>query len=133
MPWACYHARVHKRLIRIGLPLALYACAVLTLPACGGTQEVWQPETQVEETPLGPMKFQETPAPGRVKLTVTRETRTRETPAERLTLVHEETSADFDWDSFGLVFWSVLGGIASVGLYFLFAFVIFDSTDDDEE
>ena len=79
------------------------------------------------------MRFQETPGPGKVKLTVTQETQTRETPIERLTLVHEESYADFDWDSFGLVFWSVVGGIASIGLYFLFAFVIFDPSDDENK
>lgn len=123
---------MNSRLLRIGLPLALYACAVLTLPSCGGTEEIWEPEIVAEETPLGPMRFQETPAPGQVKLTVTQETRTLETPVERLTLLHEETYGDIDWDSFGLVFWSVLGGIASIGLYFLFAFVIFDETDNEE-
>lgn len=124
---------MQTRLLRIGVPLALYACAVLTLPSCSSVDEVWEPEPQVEVTRLEPMRFKETAAPGKVALTVTQKTRTRETPMERLVLVHEETFADFDWDSFGLVFWSVLGGIASVGLYFLFAFVIFDTTDDEKK
>ncbi|MBZ0134923.1 MAG: hypothetical protein K8I27_00955 [Planctomycetes bacterium] len=122
-----------NRLLRIGLPFALYACAILTLPSCSSVDEVWEPEALVEETHLGPMHFKETAAPGKLNLTVTQKTRTRETPMERLVLVHEETFADFDWDSFGLVFWSVLGGIASVGLYFLFAFVIFDTTDNEKD
>lgn len=123
---------MQTRLLRLGLPFALYACLVLTLPACSGTEEIWEPQVEVEETPLGPMRFQETPGPGTVRLTATQETRTRETPVQRLIILHEETYADFDWDSFGLVFWSVLGGIATVGLYFLFAFVILDPPDEDK-
>jgi hypothetical protein len=106
---------------------------VITLPACGGTQEIWQAEVIVDETPLEPMRFRESAAQGSLTLTGTRKTHTRETPVERLTLLHSETYADFDWDSFGLVFWSVAGGLVTIGLYILFAFVIFDFHGDDEE
>jgi hypothetical protein len=116
------------------LPLALLAALILTLPACsGGAEEIWQPEVLLEEQPLEDVRFRESLTAGKLTLTATRKVRATETPIERLYLHHTETWSDFDWDSFGLVFWSVLGGIISVGLYFLFAFVVFDTTDDDED
>ncbi|MCB9934221.1 MAG: hypothetical protein H6840_00885 [Planctomycetes bacterium] len=122
-----------RTLQKTGLPLALLAAFVLCLPACsGGPEEIWQPETLVQEQPLEGAKFTETLAAGKLVLTATRKVRATETPVERLYLHHTETWSDFDWDSFGLVFWSVLGGIVSVGLYFLFAFVVFDTTKDEE-
>jgi len=125
---------VSRTLYKTGLPLALMAALILTLPACGGgPEEIWQPEVLVEEQPLEDVRFKETFTAGKMSLTATRRVRAKETPIERLHLHYTETWSDFDWDSFGLVFWSVLGGIVSVGLYFLFAFVVFDTTDDDED
>jgi hypothetical protein len=114
---------------RIGLPLALFAALILA-GCSGGPTEVWTADTLVEEQPLEPVKFEENVAAGRLQLTVTQKVRARETPIERLTLLHEESYAEFDWDDAGLVFFSILGGIVSVGLYFLFAFVVYNPDDE---
>jgi hypothetical protein len=120
------------KLQRIGLPLALCAALVLVLPGCGGgAEELWAADTIVEEQALEPMKFSETVAAGRLQITITQKVHARETPIERLSLVHTETYSDFDWDGFGLVFFSILGGIASIGLYFVFAFAVFPDNDDE--
>ena len=124
---------VSQRMFKLGLTLALLAAVVLTLPACGiSDSERWDAEVLVEEQPLEELKFAESFTAGKLTLTVTQKTRTRETPVERLTIVHEETYMEFDFDNFGLVFFSILGGVISVGLYFVFAFVVFDTTKDDE-
>ena len=121
------------KLQRIGLPLALCAALVLVLPGCGGgAEELWSPGTQVEEVPLEPVAFNGTVAAGRLQLTITQKVRARETPIERLTLRHTESYSDFDWDGFGLVFFSILGGIASIGLYFIFAFAVFPEDDEND-
>jgi hypothetical protein len=118
---------------RIGLPLAMCAALVLVLPGCGGgAEEMWTSEMQVEEQALEPIRFEETVAAGRLQLTITQKVRAKETPIERLSLHHTETYSDFDWDGFGLVFFSILGGIASIGLYFVFAFVVFPGDDEEE-
>jgi hypothetical protein len=116
---------------RIGLPLALCAVLVLVLPGCGGTEEMWTADTIVEEQALEPMKFSDSVAAGRLQITITQKVHARETPIERLSLVHTEAYSDFDWDGFGLVFFSILGGIASIGLYFVFAFAVFPDNDDE--
>lgn len=121
------------KLRRFGLPLALCAALILTLPGCGGgAEEMWTADTLVDEQPLEPVKFEESFAAGRLQLTITQKVRAKETPIERLTLVHNETYADFDWDEFGLVFFSILGGIISIGLTFVLAFVVY-APDDDED
>jgi hypothetical protein len=116
---------------RIGLPLALLAAFMLA-GCSGGPEEIWTPDTLVEEQPLEPVKFEETVAAGRLQLTVTQKVRAKETPIERLSLQYEESYADFDWDDAGLVFFSILGGIVSVGLYFLFAFVIYNPDNEED-
>jgi hypothetical protein len=127
-----YHAAMPK-LQRIGLPLALCAALVLALPGCGGgAEEHWISDTIVEQQALEPIKFDENVAAGRLQITITQKVRARETPVERLSLVHTETYSDFDWDGFGLVFFSILGGIASIGLYFVFAFVVFPGDDEED-
>lgn len=122
-----------QRLTNLGLPLAFCAALILTLPACSSSEfKRWDPEVIVDEEPVDEAKFIETVTAGKLTLTATRTFRTRETPIERLTLVHEETYSDMDWDNFGLTFFAILGGIVSVGLYFIFAFVVFDETKENE-
>lgn len=133
----CYGALtgddVTKSIRKIGLPLALCAAMILTLPACaGGPDEYWQREQLVEEEALEEVKYTESTRQGSLTLKVTQKTRVTETPGERKYLYFEDTYADFDWDDAGLVFFSILGGIISVGLYFLIAFVVID-TDDDKD
>lgn len=123
---------VTKTIRKVGLPLAFMASMILTLSGCGGGPErYWQPETLVEEEALEPVKYTETVNAGKLTLTVTQKTQVRETPIERQYLLFEESYADFDLDDAGLVFFSVLGGILSIGLYFLVAFVLID--EDDEQ
>jgi hypothetical protein len=124
---------VTKTIRKIGMPLAMMAAMILTLPACGGgPEEYWQREQLVEEETLESVKYTETVSAGKLKLKVTQKTQVRETPVERKFLLYEETYADFDWDDAGLVFFSILGGIISVGLYFLVAFVVIDPSDDEK-
>jgi hypothetical protein len=111
--------------------LALYSALVLTLPACGGVEEIWVPETVVEEEPVEPVRSTETKAGAHTQLTLTRKVRARETAVERLHLRHTESSSDMSFDNFGLVFFSVLGGILTVGLYFAVAFLLVPADEDE--
>ena len=129
----CPGDTVSQLLYRTGLPLAFCAAMILTLPACGGPQEVWQPDTLVEETPLEATHFSESVTAGKLTLTATRKVSSKETPIERLTLVYSDMWTDFDWDSFGLTFFSILGGILSIGLYFIVAYVIYDPNKNDKK
>ena len=124
-----------SRLIyRTGLPLAFFAAMILTLPACsGGAEELWQTETIVEEKPLEAPRFRETFAAGKLTLTATQKVSARKTPVERLYMVYTDTWSDFDWDSFGLTFFAILGGVLSIGLYFLVAFVLVDPPTDENK
>lgn len=123
-----------KKLRTLGMPLAFIAAMILTLPACGsGPEAYWQREQLVEEEATEPVRYTESVRNGKLNLKVTQETQVRETPVERKYLLFEETYADFNWDDAGLVFFSILGGIVSVGLYFLFAFLVIDPPDDEEK
>jgi hypothetical protein len=123
---------VSRILQKTGLPLALCAALILTLPACGGPEEIWEPETLIEETAVEPIRFSENVTAGKLTLTATQKVSARETPVERLTLVHTDQWTDFDWDTFGLTFFAILGGIVSIGLYFLVAFVVLDPNEDED-
>jgi len=124
---------VSRRVFNLGLLLSLCAALILTLPACSGSQmEQWDAEVLSEVQPLEPPKFKEEVTAGKLTLTATQKVRARETPIERLTILHEESYSDIDWDNVGLVVFSILGGIVSIGLYFVFGFVVFKKSDKNE-
>ena len=126
--------RVKNKILRIGMYPAFMAAMILTLPSCGsGPEEYWQQEQLVEEEVLEDVRYDETLSQGKLNLRVTQKTRVEETPVERKYLLFEESYSDFDWDQAGLVFFSILGGIISIGLYFLFAFYVFDETDEENK
>ena len=122
-----------ERSFKLGLLLSFCAAMILTLPACAGSQtEQWNAEVLTEVQPLEPAKFKEDMTGGKLTLTMTQKVRAQETPVERLTILHEDSYSDIDWDNVGLVFFSVLGGLVSIGLYFLFGFVVFKKPNDEE-
>ncbi|MCA8915912.1 MAG: hypothetical protein KDB90_10915 [Planctomycetes bacterium] len=122
-----------RLLYKTGLPLAFCAALILTLPACsGGPEEIWQPEALVEETPVEAMHFNESVSSGKLTLTASQKVVARETPIERLTLLYTDSHIEFDWESFGFTFFAILGGIVSVGLYFVVAYVLYDPNKDDK-
>ncbi|MBX3459201.1 MAG: hypothetical protein KF696_04415 [Planctomycetes bacterium] len=112
---------------------ALLASLVLAA-GCGGTsKEIWQREDRVEVQPLGKPAWSEERTLGNVTLALREPAQVTTTPSERLYLHHEEKYLAMGWDNFGLVFFGILGSIASVGLYFLFAFAVFGDSDSDND
>ena len=111
-----------RRVFNLGLLLSLCAALILTLPACSGSQmEQWDAEVLSEVQPLEPPKFKEEVTAGKLTLTATQKVRARETPIERLTILHEESYSDIDWDNVGLVVFSILGGIVSIAFWSMVA------------
>lgn len=122
-----------RKLYSLGMVLAFCAAMLLTLPGCGSSQvEKWTPVTLVEDQPLEAPKFSESVSAGQLTLTATQKVRETKTPIERLSVLHEEVDFEFDWDHFGVVIFSILGGIASVGLYFLFGYVVVNKTKKND-
>jgi photosystem II stability/assembly factor-like uncharacterized protein len=101
---------------RPAIALALLACCVLCAGCSSGPTEIWQPEQRVQVEELEPAAYSETRTAGKLTLQVRQKVRVTETPSEHLLLYYEETYSEFDWDSFGLVFFSILGGVVTIGL-----------------
>lgn len=113
----------------LGMWLALLA--MLSLPACGtSATERWVREPLAEEIPEGPRRYSTRVETGRLELTANQETLVRKGSVDRLYIDYEETYSDTTIEQVGLVIASVIGGIVSVGLYFLVWFVFVDEADE---
>lgn len=112
---------------------ALFACLLLCAGCGSSVKEIWQPEERVQIESLGGPAWAEERALGSVTLSLHEPARVTTTPSERLYLHHEEKYFSMGWDNFGLVFFGILGSVLSVGLYFLFAFAVFDTAEDEED
>lgn len=122
-----------RLLYRTGLPLAFCAAMILTLPACAGPEEVWKPDTLVENTPLEGPHFAESTTAGKLDLVATQKVKSRRTPVERKTLVYTDSWIDFDWDNFGVAVFSIVGGILSIGLYFVLGYFVYNKNKNDKK
>lgn len=111
---------------------ALMAC----LSLCGGcglsTSQVWLAETRTEVAALDEPRFIESREAGMLTLRCEQEVEVSVTPSERLYLVHKQTYSTWDWDRAGLVFFTVVGAVVSIGLYVVFALYIYNPDSDDE-
>ncbi len=109
--------------------LALYACAILA--GCGSTSEFWQPETQIDDRPLGPARATPNTTAGMLEVRLTQNVERQTTPVERLTLLHEEVDMTFDWDSAGMILLYIVGSVL-VAVIYLFAGTSTFRPEDEE-
>lgn len=70
---------------------------------------------------------------GHLNVTVREQVQVTTTPSERLYVMHEDTEFAFDWDSFGLVFFGILGSVVSLGITVFLVFFAVDSNDDEND
>lgn len=111
---------------------ALLSCVVLCAGCGTSTSQVWLAETHVEVAPLEEPQFRENREAGMLVLRSEQEAAVITTPSERLYLVHKQTYSTWEWDRAGLIFFSVLGAVVTIGLYVLYALYIYNPESDDE-
>lgn len=114
---------------KFGIWLALVA--MLLVAGCGTSEtKRWVREPLIEEVAEGPRRYEARTETGRLEVTVTQRTLTREGAVDRLYIDFESTYADTTVEQVGFVIASILGGIISVGLYFLVWFLYVDKADE---
>ncbi len=112
---------------------ALLACGVLSIGCASSSTDIWQRQDRVEITPLAAPAYTEDRSLGHLHVTASEQVQVAVTPSERLYVKHEDTEFAFDWDSFGLVFFGILGSVVSLGLTVFLVFFAVDSNDDEKK
>ncbi|MBK8205490.1 MAG: hypothetical protein IPK87_01730 [Planctomycetes bacterium] len=119
--------------VRLGVIPALLACSVLCVGCASSSTEIWQQQDRVDIKTLAAPTYSEDRRLGNLTVTVQEQVQVTTTPSERLYLMHENTEFAFDWDSFGLVFFGILGSVVSLGITVFLVFFAVDSNDDENE
>ncbi|MBE7490403.1 MAG: hypothetical protein HS108_01365 [Planctomycetes bacterium] len=120
---------MNTRLRKAGMLAALLSCLVLC--GCGSTSEYWQPEQQVTEQPLQASRAEGAVTAGWLEVRLTQQVLRRESPVERLTLLHEKLESTVDWDGVAMTVVYILGSLLVLGIYLFFAADAWTRKDDE--